>query len=126
MTPWLWFLRHTSDSRIFQNRSTPEILTQIFHDLGFGDFRLALRAAYERHEIVMQYRETEFNFISRLMEKEGIFYFFEHEQGKHTLILADNPAAHPVLQATPTVPYQPRNASQCEPFKLSSDYGNLD
>jgi type VI secretion system secreted protein VgrG len=107
MVPWLWFLRHTSDSRMFQNRTTPEILTQVFQDFGFHDFRFALHGAYERHEVVTQYRETEFNFISRLMEHEGIFYFFEHEQGKHTLILADNPAAHPVLPATPTVSYKP-------------------
>ena len=82
VVPWLWFLSHTSDSRIFQNKTILEILTQVFQDFGFRDFRSALRGTYERHEVVVQYRETEFNFISRLMEKEGIFYFFEHEQGK--------------------------------------------
>lgn len=107
VVPWLWFLRHTSDSRIFQNRTIPEILTQVFQDFGFRDFRSILRGAYERHEVMVQYRETEFDFITRLMEKEGIFYFFEHEQGRHTLVVADNPAAHPVLPVTPTVPYQP-------------------
>ena len=107
VVPWLWFLSHTSDSRIFQNKTILEILTQVFQDFGFRDFRSALRGTYERHEVVVQYRETEFNFISRLMEKGGIFYFFEHEHGKHTLILADNPAAHPILPATPTVSYQP-------------------
>jgi type VI secretion system secreted protein VgrG len=107
VVPWLWFLSHTSDSRIFQNKTILEILTQVFQDFGFRDFRSALRGTYERHEVVVQYRETEFNFISRLMEKEGIFYFFEHEQGRHTLVVADNPAAHPVLPVTPTVPYQP-------------------
>jgi type VI secretion system secreted protein VgrG len=112
IVPWLWFLGHTSDSRIFQNRTIPEILMQIFQDFGFRDFKSALRGAYERHEVVVQYRETEFNFISRLMEKEGIFYFFEHEQGKHTLILSDNPAAHPILPATPTVSYQPGDGSE--------------
>ena len=112
LVPWLWFLSHTSDSRIFQNRTIPEILTQIFQDFGFRDFRSALRGVYERHEVVVQYRETEFNFISRLMEKEGIFYFFEHEQGRHTLVIADNPAAHPVLPVTPTVSYQPGDGSE--------------
>ena len=112
VVPWLWFLSHTSDSRIFQNRTIPEILIQIFQDFGFRDFRSALRDAYERHEVVVQYRETEFNFISRLMEREGIFYFFEHEQGKHTLIIADNPAAHPILPVTPTVSYQPGDGSE--------------
>jgi type VI secretion system secreted protein VgrG len=112
LVPWLWFLSHTSDSRIFQSRTIPEILTQIFQDFGFRDFRSALRGVYERHEVVVQYRETEFNFISRLMEKEEIFYFFEHEQGRHTLVIADNPAAHPVLPVTPTVSYQPGDGSE--------------
>jgi type VI secretion system secreted protein VgrG len=107
MVPWLWFLRHTLDSRIFQNKTIPEILMQIFQEFGFRDFKNALRGIYERHEVVVQYRETAFNFISRLMEKEGIFYFFEHEQAKHTLILADHPGAHPILPTTPTVSYQP-------------------
>ena len=59
----------------------------------------------------MQYRETEFDFISRLMEQEGMFYFFEHEQGKHTLVIADQPAAHPVLPVTPGLSYQPGDGS---------------
>ena len=54
----------------------------------------------------MQYRETNFDFISRLLEQVGIFYFFEHEKGKHTLVLADSPLAHPVLPGTPRIPYQ--------------------
>jgi type VI secretion system secreted protein VgrG len=54
LVPRLWFLRHTSDSRIFQNRTLPEILMQIFQDFGFRDFKNALRGAYERHEVVVQ------------------------------------------------------------------------
>jgi type VI secretion system secreted protein VgrG len=112
VVPWLWFLSHTSDSRIFQNKTIPEILTQIFQEFGFRDFRIALQGAYEPHEVVVQYRETEFNFISRLMETEGIFYFFEHVQGRHTFVIADNPAAHPVLPVTPTISYQSADGSE--------------
>jgi len=111
MVPWLWFLTQTSDCRIFQNKTVPEIVTQIFQEFGFRDFKSALQATYERLEVAIQYRETEFNFISRLMEREGMFYFFEHEQGKHTLVIADQTAAHPVLPGTPSVPYQPGDAS---------------
>ena len=82
MVPWIWFLSRTSDCRIFQNKTVPEIVTQIFQEFGFQDFRAALQGTYERFDVAMQYRETEFNFISRLMEWEGIFYFFEHEQGQ--------------------------------------------
>ena len=82
IVPWLWFLSQTSDCRIFQNKTVPEIVTQIFQEFGFQDFRTALQGTYERLDVAMQYRETEFNFISRLMEQAGIFYFFEHEQGQ--------------------------------------------
>ena len=111
IVPWLWFLSQTSDCRIFQNKTVPEIVTQIFQELGFRDFRNALQGTYERLDVALQYRETEFNFISRLMEREGMFYFFEHEQGKHTLVIADQPAAHPVLPGTPGLSYQPGDGS---------------
>ena len=111
MVPWLWFLSQTSDCRIFQNKTVPEIVMQIFQEFGFRDFRSALQGTYEPRDVVVQYRETDFNFISRLMEQAGIFYFFEHEQGKHTFVMADNPAAHPVLPVTPTLSYQPGDGS---------------
>src|SRR4030095_15922564 len=108
MVPWFWFLSQTSDCRIFQNKTVPEVVTQIFQEFGFRDFRSAFQGTYERHDVLMQYRETDFAFISRLMEREGMFYFFEHEQGKHTLVISDQPAAHPAL---PTLSYQPGDGS---------------
>jgi type VI secretion system secreted protein VgrG len=106
IVPWLWFLSQKSDCRIFQNKTVPEIITQIFQEFGFRDFRSALQGTYEPRDVMVQYHETDFNFISRLMEQAGIFYFFEHERGKHTFVMADNPAAHPVLPVTPMVSYQ--------------------
>ena len=107
VVPWLWFLGQTSDCRIFQNKTVPEIMTQIFQKFGFRDFRSALQDTYEPREVVVQYRETALDFISRLMEQAGIFYFFEHEQGKHIFVMADNSSAHPVLPVTPTMLYEP-------------------
>jgi type VI secretion system secreted protein VgrG len=89
VVPWLWFLTRTANCRIFQNKSTPEIIETVFKDLGFTDYELVLRHCYPKREYCVQYRETAFNFVSRLMEQEGIFYFFRHENGKHTLVLAD-------------------------------------
>jgi type VI secretion system secreted protein VgrG len=60
---------------------------------------------------MVQYRETDFNFISRLLQQEGIFYFFEHAQGKHTLVPADSPVAHPALPGTPKISYQQGSGS---------------
>lgn len=94
IVPWLWFLTRTADCRIFQNKSVPDIVEQIFKDLNFSDYQLQLRGTHTPWEYCVQYRETAFNFVSRLLEQEGIYYFFKHENGKHTLILADSPSAH--------------------------------
>lgn len=89
VVPWPWLLTRTTDCRIFQNQSTPEIIQTIFKDFGFNDFALELSGSFPKREYCVQYRETAFNFISRLMEHEGIFYFFRHEEGKHTMVLAN-------------------------------------
>lgn len=89
--PWLWFLTQTSDCRIFQEQTTPEIIQLIFDNLGFDDYDTGLLTAeYKPREYCVQYRETDFDFVSRLMEEEGIYYYFQHENGKHTLVLADS------------------------------------
>jgi type VI secretion system secreted protein VgrG len=89
VVPWPWLLTRTTDCRIFQNLNTPDIITKIFGDFGFSDYKLELKGSFPKREYCVQYRETTFNFISRLMEHEGIFYFFRHEDGKHTMVLAN-------------------------------------
>jgi type VI secretion system secreted protein VgrG len=89
--PWLWNLTRTTDCRIFQNMSVPDIIAKIFKDLGFSDFANRLYGSFEPREYCVQYRETDYDFVSRLMEEEGIFYFFEHTQDKHILVLANRP-----------------------------------
>lgn len=102
--PWLWLLTKTSDCKIFQNKSVPDIIEGVFSDLGFTDFRSDLKGTYDPREYCVQYNETSFNFVSRLMEEEGIFYYFEHTSDKHTLVLGDDADAHqtcPGLESTP-------------------------
>jgi type VI secretion system secreted protein VgrG len=94
IVPWLWFLTRTADCRIFQNKTVPKIIEDIFQLYGFSDYKLKLTATYPTWEYCVQYRETAFNFVSRLMEQEGIYYYFEHEDGNHTLVLADSISAH--------------------------------
>jgi len=89
MVPWLWLLTRTADSRIFQKLSVPDIVEKIFTEKEFLDYKLLLNDSYDKRDYCVQYRETDFNFISRLLEEEGICYFFEHDEEKHTLILAD-------------------------------------
>ncbi len=94
VVPWLWFLTRIADCRIFQNMTIPDIIQKVFQSRGFSDFRKALTGSYDPLEYCVQYRESDFNFVSRLMEHYGIFYYFEHENGKHTMVLADSSSAH--------------------------------
>ena len=94
IVPWLWFLTRTADCRIFQEMTAPDIIEKVFKGHGFNDYQLKLSGSYQQREFCVQYRETDFNFVSRLMEQEGIYYFFTHEDGKHTLVLADSISAH--------------------------------
>lgn len=93
--PWFWLLTRTKDSRIYQEKKAPEIIEDIFGELGFSDFKNDLSGSYVKREYCVQYQESAFNFISRLMEEEGIFYYFKHEDGKHTLVLSDDVSSAP-------------------------------
>jgi len=106
LVPWLWVLTRSSDCRIFQNLAVPDIITKVFKDHGFSDFANRLSGAFEPREYCVQYRETDFNFVSRLMEEEGIYYFFEHEADKHTLVLANRPNVFKPLPLHEAVSYK--------------------
>jgi type VI secretion system secreted protein VgrG len=108
MVPWLWFLTRTADCRIFQNKTVPDIIKKIFSDLKFQDFELRLYGDFTPRDYCVQYRETDFNFVSRLMEEEGIYYYFNHRKEKHVLILANDPAAHEACPAQKTARYDLR------------------
>jgi len=105
MVPWLWLLTRNADCRIFKNKSIPDIITQVFSDLGFNDYTNSLQDSYDPRDYCAQYRESSFNFVSRLMEQYGIFYFFKHEQGKHTLVMGDSPTAHSSCPGQSSVRY---------------------
>jgi len=107
LSPWLWFLTRTSNCRIFQDKSVPDIIKKVFADNGFNDFKMELTNTYKPRNYCVQYRETDFNFVSRLMEYEGIFYFFEHEKTKHTLVIADSINAYQTIADYATIPYFP-------------------
>ncbi len=102
VVPWLWFLTRQADCRIFQNLAVPDIISQVFNLFDFKDFRLSLKGSYPQLEYCVQYRETSFNFVSRLMEEFGIFYYFDHStKGKHTMVLADQSSTLPVCPSSP-------------------------
>ena len=107
--PWLWFLVRTYDYRIFQNQTVVEIIKTIFGKYPVAEFEDRLTGQYAPRVYCVQYRESDFDFVSRLMESEGIYYFFKHEDDRHTLMLADSPQAHESFENYAEVPFFPRD-----------------
>jgi type VI secretion system secreted protein VgrG len=104
--PWLWFLTLTSDCRIFQNQTVEEIVSGVFDDhADIANYEFRLTREYPQRAYCVQYRETDFNFVSRLLEDEGIYWYFEHGSGNHTLVLMDSLALHTPIPGYETLPY---------------------
>jgi len=104
VVPWMWFLTRAANSRIFQNMNVVDIVEKIFSDHGFSDFEFRVQGTYNPYEYKVQYDETDFNFVSRLLEHEGIFYFFRHQNGRHTAVFGDAPSVFQPGQLS-SVPY---------------------
>lgn len=90
LVPWLWFLKQRTNCRIFQNKTVKEIFEEICDEYGFKDYKFSLIEEHPALEYCVQYEESDFDFISRLFESEGIFYFFEHKRDGHVLKIHDN------------------------------------
>jgi type VI secretion system secreted protein VgrG len=105
LRPWFYLLTQKATCRIFSNKTAPDIIKSVFSDAGFMDFRLNLSESYPDLEYCVQYRETDFAFVSRLMEHFGIYYFFEHSEDKHVLVLADAKSSHKPVPGAATVPF---------------------
>lgn len=94
VVPEFWLLTRTSDCRIFQEKAVDKIIEEVFSDAGFSNYQIKANASFPTLEYCVQFNESDFNFLSRLMERFGLFYFHKHEQGAHTLIIADNANAY--------------------------------
>jgi type VI secretion system secreted protein VgrG len=99
VVPDLWMLDRKLNSRTFQQITVPDILKRVLADI---DVSYQIQQQFEKREYCVQYRETDLAFISRLMEEEGIFYFFKHTSSGHQLVLADTPQAHPNVPFLPS------------------------
>lgn len=105
LRPAFWLLTLSADCRIFQEMTVLEIITTLLGEKGVTDFKDSTTGTHPAREYCVQYNETAFDFCSRLMEEEGIFYFFEHADGKHTLVLADDVSAFTPCPGAATVAY---------------------
>ena len=107
LSPWLWLATRKSDFRIFQNQTVPDIIEQVLGVYGHP-LQKKLTRAYRSWDYCVQYNESDCDFVSRLMEHEGIYYFFEHASGQHTLVLCDDIiASHSVLPGGASIPFYP-------------------
>ena len=109
VVPWFWFLTRTRNHRIFQSKSVPDIVEEVFSAYPFakGRYRTDFDGQFAKREFCVQYGESDFHFVSRLLEEEGIHYFFEHEDGKHTMVLANHGGAHQECPGLAVVRYNP-------------------
>ncbi|MFT7774176.1 type VI secretion system Vgr family protein [Roseateles sp.] len=104
--PWLWLLTRRADCRIFQEQTVPEIVEAVFKDYGGqASYHFNLLRSYRKRVYCVQYRETDFNFVARLLEDEGIYWYFEHGEGQHKLILVDAPSSHDPIAGDRTLPF---------------------
>lgn len=119
VTPKLWKLKNAYHSRVFTVGTVPEIVEAVLLDEGLGprDFRFDLRGNYPSLEHVGMFRESSFDFVSRLLEREGITYYFEHDGDQHVMVLVDDLGGHPEARdAVPMVPYADDDVSSKEGF----------
>lgn len=116
LRPWLWLLSQASDCRIFQRMSVPDVVSQVFRDHGCSDFTLKLDRDYPQRDYIVQYRETTLRFVQRLLEHEGIYYYFKHEESRHNLEIVDSMTAHDKQPGYEKVPFFPPGRFHEEDF----------
>jgi len=107
LVPPLWRLRYGQDCRIYQNQSSLEIVQSILKRNGLGDVRLSIQSERPKRDYCVQYRESDWDFASRLLEEDGICYFLEHDETSCHLVLGDSSAAHSLQPQNSDVPFRP-------------------
>ncbi|MFT3766879.1 MAG: type VI secretion system tip protein TssI/VgrG [Minicystis sp.] len=110
IVPKAWRLLHRRDCRIFQNLTAPDIIKQVLEGAGLAsgdDFAFHLRGSYVSREYCVQWRESDWAYVCRLLEDEGIFFYFEHHEDKHVLVFADDAGAHAPIGGASTIAYRP-------------------
>ena len=107
LVPRPWLLEQIVDCRIFTEMSVPDIIQKLLREAGYTDVKNSLTGDYAQRDYCVQYREDGLAFIHRLMEQEGIYYYFTHDSSKHTMVLADGVGAHAAADAFKKVPFAP-------------------
>ncbi len=117
LVPQIWFLSQRQDCRIFQKKSASDIISEVLDAAAVTDYRLELSSTYPPKEYVLQYRESDLHFVQRMMAEHGMWYYFEHTESNHTMVIVDSNDAITELSSTPL------NASYLGPIVYHSDGG---
>jgi type VI secretion system secreted protein VgrG len=117
IVPKFWLLTKKVRSRVFQHLTVPDILKQVL--TGF-DVNYEITGTYYQRDYCVQYRESDFDFASRLMEEEGIYYFFKHSDGNHQMMVSDNTSKHPAVPGQSTVIYEEATGDVRPEMRVSS------
>jgi type VI secretion system secreted protein VgrG len=112
LKPSLWFLSRRANCRVFQEKNVPDIIKAVLKDHAYVDVEHKTQGSYATLDYCVQYRESDFNFISRLMEEVGIFYYFKHSDGKHTMVITDSGSNYQSVSGYTTIPYFPPGNKQ--------------
>jgi type VI secretion system secreted protein VgrG len=107
LRPWFWFLSRTQDCKIFQEKTVVQIIEEVFADhSGIAKFSKKLSGTYTPWEYCVQYRESDMNFVARMMEQEGLYFYFEHTESGHEMVLCDSISAHRAVSNYEKLPYE--------------------
>jgi type VI secretion system secreted protein VgrG len=106
LRPSLWLLSRNRDCRVFERQTVPEILTELFANHGLSDVEFRLTEGYRSRVLCVQYLESDLSFAQRLMHEEGLYYFFEHSEGRHVLVVTDALRTHRVAAGQDRVPFR--------------------
>lgn len=109
--PWIWFLTKTFNNRIFQNLNAIDIIKKIFADRGFADYNFATTRTPEVRVYTVQYNETDYAFICRLMEEEGMYFFSTVRNAKDHLVITDGPSGHSPVEGEAEIPFASRESN---------------
>ena len=106
LSPWLWMLSRRVDSRIFQEQTIEAVIRTVFeHYGGLRQFEFHLLRPLKSHSYITQYRETDLNFVLRLLEQDGLFFYFDHSKDGHSLIITDRSQGLDALPEQPQIRY---------------------
>ena len=124
MRPWLWFLTLHADCKIFQELSALDVIKKIFADRGFSDISDKTSGTFQKREYLVQYRETDYAFVTRLMEEEGMYFYFTHDTTKETLVLADGSGSHKPLKDAAEIRFEFREGGSSDggSYKRDEDH----